>query len=102
MTRPVITVSDRLPDGGRGLAHDTCVRRALGEVGPPLHRLAAWRGSRHWLDGAFSAGDLMMASVLLRFRLAGIFDAFPTLAAYVARGEARSAYRRACNDRSGA
>lgn len=102
MIRPVITVSDRSPAGGRGLAHDTRARRAPVYVCEPLHRLAAWRGSRHWLDGAFSAGDLMMASVLLRFRLAGIFDAFPTLAAYVARGEARLAYRRAFNDRSGA
>lgn len=102
MTRLVITVSDWSPDGGRGLARDTRARRALGEAGQPLHRLAAWLGSRHWLDGVFSAGDLMMAPVLLRFRPAGIFDAFPTLAAYVARGEARTAYRRAFNDRSGA
>ncbi|MEH3159023.1 MAG: glutathione S-transferase family protein [Sphingomonas taxi] len=216
MTRPVITVFDRSPDGGRGLARDTRVRWALEEVGQPydvapvtfedlkrpphlarhpfgqiptyeadgltlfetggivlaiasrhpgllpedddararaigwmfaavnsveppilelfnarvvegdrpwaaerlplvierarqpLHRLAACLGSRAWLDGAFSAGDLMMVSVLLRFRPAGILDEFPTLAAYVARGEARPAYRRAFeaqaafNNRSGA
>jgi glutathione S-transferase len=48
-----------------------------------------------WLDGAFSAGDLMMVSVLLRLRPSGILDEFPTLSAYVARGEARPAYQRA-------
>lgn len=52
-------------------------------------------GDAEWLDGAFSAGDLMMVSVLLRLRASGILDEFPTLAAYVARGEARPAYRRA-------
>jgi glutathione S-transferase len=48
-----------------------------------------------WLDGAFSAGDLMTVSVLLRYRPSGILDEFPSLAAYVARGEARPAYKRA-------
>jgi glutathione S-transferase len=48
-----------------------------------------------WLDGAFSAGDLMMVSVLLRLRPSGLLDEFPNLAAYVARGEARPAYKRA-------
>ena len=48
-----------------------------------------------WLDGAFSVGDLMMVSVLLRLKPSGMLAEFPTLAAYVARGEARPAYRRA-------
>src|SRR5262249_12621646 len=52
-------------------------------------------GDADWLDGAFSAGDLMMVSVLLRLRASGILDEFPNLAAYVARGEARAAYKRA-------
>lgn len=46
---------------------------------------APWRGG-DGLDGAFSAGDLMMVSVLLRSRASGLLDEFPTLAAYVARG----------------
>ena len=45
--------------------------------------------------GAFSAGDLMMASVLLRLKLSGMLDEYPNVAAYVARGEARPAYKRA-------
>jgi glutathione S-transferase len=60
-----------------------------------LNQLSARLGDAEWLDGAFSAGDLMMVSVLLRTRPSGILDEFPTLAAYVARGEARPAYQRA-------
>jgi glutathione S-transferase len=60
-----------------------------------LGQLAARLGDADWLDGAFSAGDLMMVSVLLRLRPSGILDEFPSLAAYVARGEARPAYQRA-------
>jgi glutathione S-transferase len=60
-----------------------------------LNQLATRMGDTEWLDGAFSAGDLMMVSVLLRLRLPGILDEYPNLAAYVARGEARPAYKRA-------
>jgi glutathione S-transferase len=60
-----------------------------------LDQLSARLGDADWLDGAFSAGDLMMVSVLLRMRPSGILDEFPNLAAYVARGEARPAYKRA-------
>lgn len=60
-----------------------------------LHQLSARLGDAEWLDGAFSAGDLMMVSVLLRSRPSGMLDEFPSLAAYVARGEARPAYQRA-------
>jgi glutathione S-transferase len=60
-----------------------------------LKQLSARLGDADWLDGAFSAGDLMMVSVLLRSRASGILDKFPNLAAYVARGEARPAYKRA-------
>jgi glutathione S-transferase len=60
-----------------------------------LNQLSARLGDADWLDGAFSAGDLMMVSVLLRLKLSGILDEYPNLAAYVARGEARPAYKRA-------
>ena len=60
-----------------------------------LRPLAARLGQAEWLDGTFSAGDLMMVSVLLRLRVSGLLDEFPTLAAYVARGEGRPAYKRA-------
>ena len=60
-----------------------------------LKQLSDRLGDAEWLDGAFSAGDLMMASVLLRLKPSGILNEFPNLAAYVARGEARPAYIRA-------
>jgi glutathione S-transferase len=60
-----------------------------------LAQLAARLGDDDWLDGAFTAGDLMMVSVLLRLRPSGLLDEFPHLAHYVARGEARPAYKRA-------
>src|SRR6478609_9416509 len=60
-----------------------------------LKQLSARLGSADWLDGTFSAGDLMMVSVLLRIKSSGIVDEFPNLAAYLARGEARPAYQRA-------
>jgi glutathione S-transferase len=60
-----------------------------------LDPLSARLGDADCLDGEFSAGDLMMVSVLLRLRSSGILGEFPNLAAYVARGEARPAYRRA-------
>jgi glutathione S-transferase len=64
------------------------VRDRLGELSRRL-------GDADWLDGAFSAGDLMMAAVLLRLKASGMLDEYPNLYAYVARGEARPAYKRA-------
>lgn len=66
-----------------------------GRIRQRLDMLSRHMGDAEWLDGAFSAGDLMMVSVLLRARPSGILDEFPNLAAYVARGEARPAYQRA-------
>jgi glutathione S-transferase len=60
-----------------------------------LDQLSTRLGDADWLDGAFSAGDLLMVSVLLRLRMSGILDEYANLAAYVARGEARPAYGRA-------
>jgi len=48
-----------------------------------------------WLDGAFSAGDLMMVGVLRRLHRSGLLNEYPNLAAYVARGEVRPAFKRA-------
>ena len=60
-----------------------------------LAQLSARLGDAEWLDEAFTAGDLMMVSVLLRLRASGLLDEYPNLAAYVARSEARPAYQRA-------
>lgn len=60
-----------------------------------LAQLSERLGDADWLDGAFSGGDLLMVSVLLRLRSSGLLEEFPNLTAYVARGEARPAYQRA-------
>jgi glutathione S-transferase len=67
------------------------IRARLGELSDRL-------GDADWLDGAFSAGDLMMVGVLLRLKASGLLDEHPNLAAYVARGEARPAFKRAFAD----
>jgi len=64
------------------------VRDRLGDLSRRL-------GRADWLDGVFSAGDLMMVAVLLRLKVSGMLDEYPNLSGYVARGEARPAYRRA-------
>lgn len=60
-----------------------------------LGALSSRLDDSEWLDGAFSAGDLMMIGVLFRAKPTGILDDYPNLAAYVARGEARPAFKRA-------
>jgi glutathione S-transferase len=60
-----------------------------------LGKLSDRIGNAEWLDGAFSAGDLMMVAVLLRLKPSGMLANYPSLSAYVARGEARPAYQRA-------
>jgi len=64
------------------------VRVRLGELANRL-------GSADWLDGAFSAGDLLMVTVLRRLTGSGVLEEYPSLCAYIARGEARPAYQRA-------
>ncbi|HLZ05157.1 MAG TPA: glutathione S-transferase family protein [Bradyrhizobium sp.] len=64
------------------------IRNRLGELSGHL-------GDADWLDGEFSAGDLLMVTVLRRLNGSGILDEYPNLSAFVARGEARPAYKRA-------
>ncbi|MEO7387765.1 MAG: glutathione S-transferase family protein [Gammaproteobacteria bacterium] len=61
----------------------------------PLGALSIRLGDAEWLEGAFSAGDLMMVAVLFRLKPSGILVEFPNLSAYVTRGEARPAFKRA-------
>lgn len=72
-------------------------RRPLVEarVRERLDQLSALLGEVDWLDGAFSAGDLMMVSVLQRLGSSGILNSYPNLSAYIARAEARPAFKRA-------
>ena len=64
-------------------------------IGDRLGELSSRLGDADWLDGAFSAGDLLMVTVLRRLSGSDILREYPNLSAYVARGEARPAFRRA-------
>jgi len=64
-------------------------------VGARLGELSSRLGDADWLDDAFSAGDLLMVTVLRRLNGSGILEKYPNLSAYVARGQARPAYKRA-------
>ncbi len=66
-----------------------------GRVRTRLGQLSAHLGAAEWLEGAFSAGDLLMVSVLMRLAWSNILGDYPNLAAFLARGQARPAYRRA-------
>ena len=63
-----------------------------------LGELSSRLGRANWLDAAFSAGDLLMVTVLRRLTGSGLLEKYPNLSAYVARGEARPAYKRAFED----
>ena len=60
-----------------------------------LGQLSTFLGNADWLDGAFSAGDLMMVTVLRRLNGSGLLEEHPNVAAHVVRGEARPAFKRA-------
>lgn len=60
-----------------------------------LRQLSAHLADADWLDGAFSAGDLLMVHAVQRLSRSGLLEEFPNLAAYVARAEARPAFKRA-------
>jgi glutathione S-transferase len=64
-------------------------------VSARLKELSLRLGDAEWLGGAFSAGDLLMVTVLLRANASGLLEPYPNLQAYLARGEARPAYQRA-------
>ena len=63
-----------------------------------LAELSSHLGDADWLDGEFSAGDLLMVTVLRRLHSSGLLEGYPNVSAYVARGEARPAYKRAFDD----
>lgn len=65
------------------------------QIAVRLDQLSAHLDDAEWLDGAFSAGDLLTASVLMRLKGAHLLDQRPALVAYLARNEARPAFQRA-------
>lgn len=60
-----------------------------------LNQFANYLGDAEWIDGAFSAADIMMVHVLIRLRSSGLLDEYATISAYLARAQARPAYQRA-------
>jgi glutathione S-transferase len=60
-----------------------------------LDQLSARLGDADWLDGAFSAADIMMVHVLCRLESSGILPEYPNLSAYIERARARPAHKRA-------
>jgi glutathione S-transferase len=69
-------------------ALEDSIRKRLGDLSSHL-------GDAEWLDGAFSAADILMVTVLRRLQGSGMLEDYPNIAAYVARAEARPAYKRA-------
>ena len=79
--------------GQRLRALEDSIRKRLGDLSRRL-------GDADWLDGGFSAGDLLMVTVLRRLEGSGMLDPYPNVSAYIARGEARPAYNRAFDAQS--
>lgn len=75
--------------------HEERLPLVLGRIRDRLGELSNRLGDADWLDGGFSAGDLLMVDVLRRLKSSDLLGEFPNLAAYVARGEARPAFKRA-------
>jgi glutathione S-transferase len=75
--------------------HEPRVALIKDRIRERLGQLSRRLGEADWLDGAFSAGDLMMAHAVRRLGASGLLDEYPNLAAYIARAEARPAYQRA-------
>jgi glutathione S-transferase len=84
----ILTERDKTWHAARLAILDGRVRERLGQLSRRL-------GGADWLDGAFSAGDLLMVTVLRRLSGSGLVEEYPNLAAYVARGAARPAHKRA-------
>lgn len=92
---PILELANaRLLEGGKPWTRER-LPLVQDRVRDRLKQLSHRLGDADWLDGTFTAGDLMMASVLLRLRMPGLLDEYPNLAGYVARAEARPAYQRA-------
>jgi glutathione S-transferase len=93
---PILELANaRLPEGDKPWSKERLPLVADRVRSPLMMQLSARLSDADWLDGAFSAVDLMMVHMLLRLKPSGMLSEFPNLAAYAARGEARPAYKRA-------
>jgi len=73
-------------------------QRAVEAAQKRLAALEDWLGSRDYLEDRFTAGDLLMTTVLRIVRHTDIISARPTLKAYQERCEARPAFQKAMAD----
>ncbi|RWG88502.1 glutathione S-transferase family protein [Mesorhizobium sp. M1C.F.Ca.ET.193.01.1.1] len=92
---PIIDLQVALFQEGNESWHEQRLPMVHDRIRDRLRQLSARLGDNDWLDHDFSAGDVMMVTVLRRLNRSGLLDEFPNLAAYVARGEARPAFKRA-------
>ena len=86
--------SARFYDGNKPWSEER-LPMVMDRVRTRLQQLSTRLGDAEWLDGTFSAGDLMMVHVLQRLKSTGLLDEYPNIAAHVARAEARPAFKRA-------
>jgi len=92
---PILELANaKLLEGGKPWAEER-LPVVKDRVRDRLELLSARLSSANWLEGHFSAGDLMMVHVLQRLKPSGILGEYPNLSAYVARAEARPAFKRA-------
>jgi len=92
---PILDLSTAVMVEGGATWRDERLPLVRDRIRTRLAELSDHLGGGDWLDGDFSAADLMMVHVLRRLGVSGLLDEFPNLAAYVARGESRPAFKRA-------
>jgi glutathione S-transferase len=95
---PIVDLESATRDERDKIWHEERLPILEDRVRGRLDELSSRLGDTDWLDDAFSAGDLLMVTVLRRLNGSGILEEYPNLSAYVARGEARPAYKRAFED----
>jgi len=98
MEPPIVELESATREERNKIWHEERLPIRQNRVRHRLDELSSRLGNADWLDAAFTAGDLLMVTVLRRLNGWGILEEKPNLAAYVARGEARAAYKRAFED----
>jgi len=98
MEPPIVELESATREERNKIWHEERLPIRQNRVRHRLDELSSRLGNADWLDAAFTAGDLLMVTVLRRLNGSGTLEEKPNLAAYVARGEARAAYKRAFED----
>ena len=64
-------------------------------IRPRLSELSSRLGTGEWLEDVFTAGDLLMITVLRKLEGSDLLNTHENLSAYVARGQSRAPFKRA-------